>query len=140
MIRLLLLICLFLSGVASSNELWLKISQASKASHDLNYSGIINTTDSNQDIRSTKMIHVNHEGEEFLKFEKIDGADNLLLMHEADAVIYDNDQSKILIKKKKDANLFPNIFFKVRILAGSDQTSIRIKPTVLMKIKILKRR
>jgi len=110
MIRLLLLICLFLSGVASSNELWLKISQASKASHDLNYSGIINTTDSNQDIRSTKMIHVNHEGEEFLKFEKIDGADNLLLMHEADAVIYNNDQSKILIKKKKDANLFPNIF------------------------------
>jgi sigma-E factor negative regulatory protein RseB len=56
------------------------------------------------------MIHVNHEGEEFLKFEKIDGADNLLLMHEADAVIYNNDQSKILIKKKKDANLFPNIF------------------------------
>ena len=110
MIRLLLLICLFLSGVASSNELWLKISQASKASHDLNYSGINNTTDSNQDIRSTKMIHVNHEGEEFLKFEKIDGADNLLLMHEADAVIYDNDQSKILIKKKKDAHLFPNIF------------------------------
>jgi sigma-E factor negative regulatory protein RseB len=31
-------------------------------------------------------------------------------MHEADAVIYDNDQNKILIKKKKDAHLFPNIF------------------------------
>ena len=110
MFRLLLLICLFISGAASSNELWLKISEASKASQDLNYSGIINTTDSNQDIQSTKMIHVNHEGEEFLKIEKIDGADNLLLMHEADAVIYDNDQNKILIKKKKDAHLFPNIF------------------------------
>ena len=110
MFRLLLLICLFISGAASSNELWLKISEASKASHDLNYSGIISTTDSNQDIQSTKMIHVNHEGEEFLKIEKIDGADNLLLMHEADAVIYDNDQNKILIKKKKDAHLFPNIF------------------------------
>ena len=110
MFRLLLLICLFISWAASSNELWLKISQASKASQDLNYSGIINTTDSNQDIQSTKMIHVNHEGEEFLKIEKIDGADNLLLMHEADAVIYDNDQNKILIKKKQDAHLFPNIF------------------------------
>ena len=110
MFRLLLLICLFISWAASSNELWLKISQASKASQDLNYSGIINTTDSKQDIQSTKMIHVNHEGEEFLKIEKIDGADNLLLMHEADAVIYDNDQNKILIKKKQDAHLFPNIF------------------------------
>jgi sigma-E factor negative regulatory protein RseB len=110
MFRLLLLICLFISGAASSNELWLKISEASKASQDLNYSGIINTTDSNQDIQLTKMIHVNHEGEEFLKIEKIDGADNLLLMYEADAVIYDNDQNKILIKKKKDAHLFPNIF------------------------------
>ena len=68
--RLLLLICFFFSGAASSNELWLKISEASKASHDLNYTGIINTTDSNQDIQSTKMIHVNHEGEEFLKIEK----------------------------------------------------------------------
>ena len=104
--RLLLLICFFFSGVASSNELWLKISEASKASHDLNYTGIINTTDSNQDIQSTKMIHVNHEGEEFLKIEKNDGADNLLLMHEADAVIYDNDQKKILIKKKKDCLLY----------------------------------
>ena len=110
MFRLLLLICLFISGAASSNELWLKISEASKACHDLNYSGIINTTDSNQDIQSTKMIHVNHEGEEFLKIEKTDGADNLLLMHEADAVIYDNDQNKILIKKKNGAHLFPNIF------------------------------
>ena len=59
MFRLLLLFCLFISGVASSNELWLKISDASKASHDLNYSGIINTTDLNQDIQSTKIIHVN---------------------------------------------------------------------------------
>src|SRR6056300_1544270 len=111
MLRFLFLLFVSFSGMAASeSDLWEKIKQASLASQNLCYSGILNTVDEKQDISSTRVIHVNLKGEEFLKIEKIDGAPNLLLMHQTDAVIYDNDKDKILIQKKQNAKLFPNIF------------------------------
>jgi len=113
MLRLLLAIFLQLGlqNLAVSDEnLWEVVKESSVASIQTNYSGIISTTDENKNIQSTRVIHVNLKGEEFLKIEKIDGAPNLLLMHQTDAVIYDNDKDKILIQKKQNAKLFPNIF------------------------------
>ena len=111
MFRLLFLLLVSFSGMAATeSDLWEKINKASLASQNLCYSGILNTVDEKQDIHSTRMIHVHHKNEEFLKIEKIDGAPNLLLMHQTDAVLYDNDHDKILIKRKKNARLFPNIF------------------------------
>jgi sigma-E factor negative regulatory protein RseB len=111
MFRLLFLLLVSFSGMAATeSDLWEKINKASLASQNLCYSGILNTVDEKQDINSTRMIHVYHKNEEFLKIEKIDGAPNLLLMHQTDAVLYDNDHDKILIKRKKNARLFPNIF------------------------------
>jgi sigma-E factor negative regulatory protein RseB len=111
MIKFLFLLFVSFSGMtASESDLWEKINRASLASQNLSYSGILNTVDENQDIHSTRMIHVNHKNEEFLKIEKIDGAPNLLLMHQTDAFLYYNNNDNILIQRNKNARLFPNIF------------------------------
>ena len=111
MYRFIFFLFLLSSGsLFADPKLWMMVDNASKASKEMNFSGIINSINEKKDISATSMIHVNHDGEEFLKIEKIDGAQNLMLMYESDAVIYDNNNKEILIHKKKNARLFPNIF------------------------------
>lgn len=96
--------------VYAATDLWSDINDAKLATQKLNYQGIVQSVNEKQDINVLKLMHANFQNQEYVKIEKVEGDKAELLLLNSDATIYQEQDDRVLIQKKQNNHLFPNIF------------------------------
>ncbi len=119
------LVCIFLLACSvsvhaeSQADAWHMIQKAAVASHILSYTGIFVYTNDTQ----TKAVQVKHiyDGKgEYARNVTLDARPKELFTEGQGLVIYNQKKEKVVIKKRQDKNIFPNVLpLNIRSLKSS---------------------
>ncbi len=106
---ILFLLTSFISSSNSSEDPWLIIDKAAKATKFLNYKGIFRSQH-NKEIKSIEITHATNNGQEFLRMNVLDGSPGEVLSQGKTTYVYNTIEDNVIIQKRKKQRLFPAIF------------------------------
>lgn len=103
-----LIAILFSSGIvkASDEDSWQLLQKAAAAARVLSYKGIFVCQTSKQ-IRSVEITHLFDGQNEFARNVVLDGSPREVFNHGGSVVIYNPQQEKVIIEKRRGQNMFP---------------------------------
>jgi len=99
----------FISLSHSSDDPWLIIEKATKATKFLNYKGVFRTQH-NKEIKSIEITHATNNEQEFLRINVLDGSPGEVLSQGKTTYVYNTIEDNVIIQKRKKQRLFPAIF------------------------------
>ena len=110
--RLLFIFFLFPSFISvshSSDDPWLIIEKAAKATKFLNYKGVFRSQH-NKEIKSIEITHATNNEQEFVRMNVLDGSPGEVLSQGKTTYVYNTIEDNVIIQKRKKQRLFPAIF------------------------------
>ena len=110
--RLLFIFFLFSSFISvshSSDDPWLIIEKAAKATKFLNYKGVFRSQH-NKKIKSIEITHATNNEQEFVRMNVLDGSPGEVLSQGKTTYVYNTIEDNVIIQKRKKQRLFPAIF------------------------------
>lgn len=105
------LIAIFLLSInvqASEEDNWQLLQKAAVAARALSYKGIFVCQTSKQ-IRSVEITHMYDGQNEFARNVILDGSPREVLNHSGNVVIYNPQNEKVIIEKRRGQNMFPAV-------------------------------
>ncbi len=96
-------------NVQALDDPWIVLQKTAFAARELNYQGIFVYQNGNQ-MRSVQITHMNHGGHELTRNIVMDGQPREVLSQGSDIVIYNAQNDKVVIEKRRGQNLFPAMF------------------------------
>ena len=112
MIRRLLFICFLFFSISishSSDDPWLIIDKAAKATKSLDYKGVFHSKHF-KEIKSIEITHATNNNQEFIKLNVLDGSPGEVLSQGKTIYVYHTVDNDVIIQKRKQQRLFPAIF------------------------------
>ena len=99
----------FVSLSHSSDDPWLIIDKAAKATKFLNYKGVYRSQH-NKEIKSIEITHATNNDQEFVRMNVLDGSPGEVLSQGKTTYVYNTIEDNVIIQKRKKQRLFPAIF------------------------------
>ena len=103
------LVTSFVSLSHSSDDPWLIIDKAAKATKFLNYKGVYRSQH-NKEIKSIEITHATNNDQEFVRMNVLDGSPGEVLSQGKTTYVYNTIEDNVIIQKRKKQRLFPAIF------------------------------
>jgi len=108
--KLLIVFFLFFSSVShSSDDPWLIIDKAAKATKLLSYKGVFRSQHK-KEIKSIEITHSTNSEQEFVRINVLDGSPGEVLSQGKTTYVYNTIENDVIIQKRKQQRLFPAIF------------------------------
>tara|TARA_B100001564_G_C20592050_1_gene648326 strand:+ start:132 stop:1082 length:951 start_codon:yes stop_codon:yes gene_type:complete len=109
--KLFLIFSLFLSinSSYSSEDPWLIINKAAKATKFLDYKGVFHSQHL-KEIKSIEITHATNNNQEFIRMNVLDGVPGEVLLQGKTIYVYNTIENDVIIQKRKQQRLFPAIF------------------------------
>jgi len=108
--RSLLLACLlathFSPVYAGQDDAWLVLQKASQAARELSYQGVF-VYQSGKVAKSVQITHMNYGQGEYARMLVLDGQPREVLSQGNDVVIFNAQNEKVVIEKRRGQNMFP---------------------------------
>jgi len=108
--RVFLLACLlatsFSHALAAQDEHWLLLQKASQAARELSYQGVF-VYQSGAVAKSVQITHMNYGQGEYARMVVLDGMPREVLSQGNDVVIFNPQNEKVVIEKRRGQNMFP---------------------------------
>lgn len=98
--------CLASLNIQASEDPWLALQKTAYAARELNYQGVFVYQNGNQ-IRSVQITHMNNAGRELTRNVVLDGQPREVFSEGSDIVIFNAQNNKVVIEKRRGQNLFP---------------------------------
>ena len=96
------------SVFAGQDEAWLTLQKASQAARELSYKGVF-VYQSGNSSKSVQLTHMNYGQGEYARMVVLDGSPREVLSQGNDVSIYNPQDEKVVIEKKRGQNMFPAI-------------------------------
>jgi len=109
--RLLFALFLFssISISHSTDDPWLIIDKATRATKFLDYKGVFHSKHY-EEIKSIEITHATNDDQEFIKLNVLDGSPGEVLSQGKTIYVYNTVDNNVIIQKRKQQRLFPAIF------------------------------
>lgn len=105
---LIAILCSSITVKASEEDNWQLLQKAAAAARALSYKGIFVCQTSKQ-IRSVEITHMYDGQNEFARNVILDGSPREVFNHSGNVVIYNPQQEKVIIEKRRGQNMFPAV-------------------------------
>lgn len=96
------------SVFAGQDDAWLTLQKASQAARELSYKGVF-VYQSGNSSKSVQLTHMNYGQGEYARMVVLDGSPREVLSQGNDVSIYNPQDEKVVIEKKRGQNMFPAI-------------------------------
>lgn len=108
------LLCLLSFGVSSAcaqdglDDPWMLLEKAGQAAHQLNYKGYV-VYQAGQTVNSMQITHMNYAQGEYARVISLDGAPREVLRQGNNVVIYNSQNEKVTIDRRRAPSAFPAV-------------------------------
>lgn len=99
---------LAVAAAAAEDDPWVMLEKAGQAAHKLNYKGVF-VYQCGRTVSSTQITHMNYQQGEFARLVSLDGAPREVLRQGNEVVVFNQNNEKVTIEKRRVQKVFPAI-------------------------------
>lgn len=105
---LIAILCLSISALASEEDSWQTLQKAAAAARALSYKGIF-VCQTGKLVKSVEITHMHDGQNEFARNVLLDGSPREVLNQSGNVIIYNPQNEKVVIEKRRGQNMFPAV-------------------------------